>query len=153
MSKTKEKIVRPTVDAISAALRSAVVEDGELLVVPAEKYYEHAGAEGLGEEVVDHVSDFNGRYAAASVRAVGEAALDLMMADSSIDTVAGGATMGGRELTLKVERQKVVPVPGGEAVTVYGASSIKIEESGGPALKKARAHLKDVAKGLWGGKD
>lgn len=153
MSKTKEKTVRPTVDEISTALRSAVVEDGELLVVPAEKYYEHAEVENLGKDVVDHVSDFNARYAAASVRAVGEAALDLMMADSSIDTVAGGATMGGRELSLKVERQKVVPVPGGEPVTVFGATSIKIEDSGGPALKKARAHIKDAAKSLWGGKD
>ena len=150
--KTKEKIQRPSVEEITTTLRAAVIEENDLLVVPADQYYIHAEAELLSKEVVDHVSDYNCRYAAASVRAIGEAALDLMMADSTIVSVGGGATMGSRELNVKVDRQKEVPTPSGEVVTVYGSTSIKIEEAGGPALKKARTHIKEAAKALWGEK-
>jgi hypothetical protein len=155
IAKTKE--LKAEVLALSANISKAITIDNKAGTATAgETVYVDNLPEGLTQEVVKSVSDYNTTFVAASTHAFGVAAVDAFKANKKAERFAVEIPMIGKDnLSLSIDRTREShnPQDPTKKITTYGNVTASLKMKAGDnsgQFKLARTTIKELAFAAYG---
>ena len=151
MATEDKKDLKPGVKTLAAALVSGITVKNDGTTEVQKDLYTKNLPEGLTEETVKSVSDYNNTFVAAGAYAVGELAVAAMAKHKTVDSVSAEIHMTGRDhINYTVHRQKEYPNPaGGDKIVKKGVVDASLHIQGGVTksgqLKVSRELIAEMA--------
>lgn len=136
---------------MATAIQKELKYDKESHTITGEDTYVKHIPEGLSEEVIEKVDNYNTTFIAATAHAVGNLAIEHMAKSKTLDSVSAQFDMGKHNhVTHEITREKTFPNPAdnGSPIVKHGSvSSVYKVYAGRNAgeLKKVRAEIEALA--------
>ena len=138
--------LKSTTTDMAAVIKPGITVEAGVAKINSEVYEQTLAGAGLDLDTVKKVQTHNSQFTSAASLAFGEASIEHLVANPTLESVSGSVQMGHDKALFSFDRSKEVSSgPGTDRVATQGyLNKTKLVVQGGAEHKRIRGHLHDV---------